>query len=92
MIRITSYNVCYTKLLRDEYRKTLEELRGNRIRMQTQAQSAEEQLAMLRREIASQEGYYRELDAEAAMEARRLSEAEEDLSSIDEEIASYNFV
>ncbi len=71
----------------DEYRKTLEELRGNRIRMQTQAQSAEEQLAMLRREIASQEGYYRELDAEAAMEARRLSEAEEDLSSIDEEIA-----
>jgi len=71
----------------DEYRKTLEELRGNRIRMQTQVQSAEEQLGMIKREIVSQEGYYRELDSETSMEVRRLSEAEEDLSSIDEEIA-----
>ena len=71
----------------DEYRKTLEELRGNRIRMQTQVQAAEESLAMIRREIASQEGYYRELDNESSMEQRRLAEAEEDLLSIDGEIA-----
>jgi chromosome segregation protein len=71
----------------DEYRKTLEELRGNRIRMQTQVQAAEESLSMIRREIASQEGYYRELDNEASLELRRLAEAEEDLLSIDGEIA-----
>lgn len=71
----------------DEYRKTLEELRGNRIRMQTQVQSAEEQLSMIRREIASQEGYYRELENEVSSEERRLADSEENLSSIDEEIA-----
>ncbi len=71
----------------NEYRKTLEELRGNRIRMQTQVQAAEEQLSMIKREIASQEGYYRELENEATLEERRLAESEESLSSIDEEIA-----
>ena len=71
----------------DEYRKTLEELRGNRIRMQTQVQAAEESLAMIRREITSQEGYQRELANETSMEERRLADAEEDLASIDEEIA-----
>ncbi|MBU0955891.1 MAG: AAA family ATPase [Spirochaetes bacterium] len=70
----------------DEYRKTLEELRGNRIRMQTQVQAAEESLTLIRREIASQEAYYRELDNEINIERRRLEEAEEDLSFIDEEI------
>ncbi|OHD15573.1 MAG: chromosome segregation protein SMC [Spirochaetes bacterium GWD1_61_31] len=71
----------------DEYRRTLEELRGNRIRLQTQAQAAEESLAMIRREIASQEAYYRELDNEVSIEKRRLADAEEDLGSIDEDIA-----
>jgi len=71
----------------DEYRKTLEDLRGNRIRMQTQVQAAEESLSMIRREIASQEGYYRELEGETALAERRLSEAEEDLLAIDGEIA-----
>jgi chromosome segregation protein len=71
----------------DEYRKTLEELRGNRIRMQTQVQAAEESLAMIRREIASQEGYYRELENETAMEERRLADAQENLADIDGEIA-----
>ncbi|MBN1519689.1 MAG: AAA family ATPase [Spirochaetales bacterium] len=70
----------------DEYRKTLEELRGNRIRMQTQAQAAEESLALIRREIAGQEGFFRELEAETALDERRLEEAQEDLASIDEEI------
>ncbi|HOX92474.1 MAG TPA: AAA family ATPase, partial [Spirochaetales bacterium] len=71
----------------DEYRATLEELRGNRIRMQTQAQAAEESLALIRREIASQEAFKRELEGELNNDERRLSDAEESLSSIDEEIA-----
>jgi chromosome segregation protein len=70
----------------DEYRRTLEELRGNRIRMQTQIQAAEESVSMIRREIASQEGYHRDLDNETGMDVRRLTEAEEDLTSIDTEI------
>ncbi len=71
----------------DEYRRTLEELRGNRIRMQTQATAAEEALAMLRREIAGQEGYLKELENEVYLEEKRLGESEEELSDIDEELA-----
>ncbi len=71
----------------DEYRKTLEELRGNRIRIQTQAQAAEESLALLRREVAAQEAMLRELENEAWLEEKRHAEAEERLSDLDEEIA-----
>ncbi len=70
----------------DEYRKTLEELRGNRIRMQTQAQAGEEALAILRREIAGQEGYLKELENEVYLEEKRLGESEEELSDLDEEL------
>ena len=71
----------------DEYRATLEDLRGNRIRMQTQVQAAEESLALIRREIAGQEAHCRELDGEAALEERRLGESQEDLLATDGEIA-----
>ena len=71
----------------EEYRSTLEEQRGNRIRMQTQATGAEEALALLRREIAGQEGYLKELENEAYAEERRLRDAVEELGSIDDEIA-----
>jgi chromosome segregation protein len=71
----------------EEYRATLEEQRGNRIRMQTQASGAEEALALLRREIAGQEGYLKELENEVYVEERRLKEAEEELGGIDAEIA-----
>ncbi len=71
----------------EEYRRTLEEARGNRIRMQTQAQSGEEALGILRREIATQEGYLRELENEVYLEEKRLGESEEELSGIDEELA-----
>jgi chromosome segregation protein len=71
----------------DEYRRTLEELRGNRIRMQTQGAAAEEALAMLRREIAGQEGYLKELENEVFLEEKRLGESQEELGGIDEEIA-----
>jgi chromosome segregation protein len=71
----------------DEYRKTLEDQRGNRIRMQTQAAGAEEALGMLRREIAGQEGFLKELENEAFLEEKRLGDSEEELGGIDEEIA-----
>jgi chromosome segregation protein len=71
----------------DEYRRTLEEQRGNRIRMQTQATGTEEALALLRREISGQEGYLKELENEVFLEDRRLKDAEEELGGIDEEIA-----
>jgi chromosome segregation protein len=71
----------------DEYRSTLEDQRGNRIRMQTQATGAEEALALLRREIAGQEGYLKELENEVFLEERRLREGEEELGGIDEDIA-----
>jgi chromosome segregation protein len=71
----------------DEYRRTLEDQRGNRIRMQTQAAGAEEALGMLRREIAGQEGYLKELENESFLEERRLRDSEEELGGIDEEIA-----
>jgi chromosome segregation protein len=71
----------------DEYRRTLEDQRGNRIRMQTQATGAEEALALLRREIAGQEGYLKELENEVFLEEKRLKDSEEELGGIDEEIA-----
>ena len=71
----------------DEYRRTLEDQRGNRIRMQTQATGAEEALALLRREIAGQEGYLKELENEVFLEGKRLSDSEDELGGIDEEIA-----
>jgi chromosome segregation protein len=71
----------------DEYRRTLEELRGNRIRMQTQSTAAEEALTLLRREMSSQEGYLKELENEVFLEEKRLGEAQEELLDIDGEIA-----
>ncbi len=71
----------------DEYRRTLEELRGNRIRMQTQGQAAEEALTLLKREIAVQEGVLRELENEVYLEEKRLADATEQLSDLDQEIA-----
>lgn len=70
-----------------EYRATLGELRGNRIRVETQTQAGAEALAVLRREIASQEAYLRELENEIYLEGKRLAESEEELGDIDTELA-----
>jgi len=71
----------------DEYRRTLEELRGNRIRMQTQGQAAEEALTLLKREVAVQEGVLKELENEVYLEEKRLADATEQLADLDQEIA-----
>ena len=69
-----------------EYRATLGDLRGNRIRVETQAQAGSEALAVLRREIASQEAYLKELENEVFLEGRRLSDAEEELGEVDSDL------
>jgi chromosome segregation protein len=69
-----------------EYRATLEELRGNRIRVETQAQAGAESLSMLRREISSQEAYLKELENEISLEGKRLAESEEELGDLDGEL------
>ncbi len=71
----------------EEYRKTLEEQRGNKIRMQTQAAALDESLSMLRREISGQETHYKELENETELEEKKRSEAEENLAFLDEELA-----
>lgn len=68
-------------------RKALEDQRGNRIRMQTQASGLEENLIRFRREIASQEIFLRELESEMALEKRRLEDSVEELETLDSEIA-----
>ncbi|MEI6875568.1 MAG: AAA family ATPase, partial [Spirochaetota bacterium] len=70
-----------------EYRATLEELRGNRIRVETQAQAGVEALGILRREISSQETYLKELENEAWLEGKKVGESEEELGEIDSELA-----
>ncbi len=71
----------------DEYRKTLEDLRGNRIRSEGQIQAAEQALSMLKREVASQQGFLKELENEIFLEQKSLESSEESLSELDEEIA-----
>ena len=70
----------------DEYRRTLEELRGNRIRVETQGTATEEALALLRRDISSQESFLKELENEVFLEEKRLGESEEELGEIDGEL------
>lgn len=70
----------------EEYRHTLEEARGARIRVQTQMAGAEEALAVFRRELAGQEAHLRELEAEIHADERRLAESRGELESLEGEI------
>jgi chromosome segregation protein len=74
----------------DHYRATLEELRVNRVRMDTQAKAAEEQARLLRRELAGQEGLLKQIRDEIGFDRKRLEElagriagAEADLAGIE---------
>lgn len=79
-----------TELVRkiDEYRKTLEGLRLNRVQMKTQGEAAEEQARLIRRELASQEASLRELENELYTEQKRLEDIREQINDIEGEIAS----
>ncbi len=86
ILNLRAENKALTEKL-DEYRRTLEELRGNKIRVETQGTAAQEALALLRREISGQEAYLKELESEVFLEEKRLGDAEEELSEIDEDLA-----
>jgi len=69
------------------YRRTLEEARMEKTKIQAQMEAAQEALSVLRREIAGQESYRREIANELAGEQRRLDELDEELGTLEEELA-----
>jgi len=71
----------------EAYRKTLEEARLEKTKIQAQMEAAQEALSVLRREIAGQEAYRREIANELAGEQRRLDGLEEELGTLEEELA-----
>lgn len=75
----------------DEYRKTLEGLRLNRVQMKTQSEAAEEQARLIRRELASQEAALRELENELFSEHKRMEDIREQVQDIESELASIEY-
>jgi chromosome segregation protein len=71
----------------DEYRATLEDLRVNRMKMTTQAQAAEEQARLIRRELAGQENLLKTVRDELFLDRRRYEEIEERVAAAEEEAA-----
>ena len=71
----------------DEYRKTLEDLRVNRVRMATQAQAAEEQARLIRRELAGQEGLLKTVQDELFLDRKRFDEIAERIEDAEADIA-----
>ncbi|MDR3174668.1 MAG: AAA family ATPase, partial [Treponema sp.] len=72
----------------NEYRKTLEDLRVSRVRMEAQAHSAGEQARLIRRELAGQQGLLETIRAEIAAYHRRLEETNGRIAAAAEEIAN----
>ena len=70
----------------NEYRATLEELRLNRVKMATQAESAEEQARLIRRELAGQENLLKTIQEELFFDRKRLAEIDERIKSAENEI------
>ncbi len=73
----------------DAYRRTLEEARLGKTKLQTQMSGAQDAIAVFRREIAGQEATLREQETEIFSESRRLGELDEELGEIDSELAEF---
>lgn len=71
----------------ETYRKTLEEARLEKAKIQTQMEAAQNALSVLRREIAGQEAYKHEIASELAGEQKRQQELEEEIESLEDELA-----
>jgi chromosome segregation protein len=71
----------------EAYRKTLEEARLEKTKIQAQMEAAQDALSVLRREISGQEAYRREIANELAGEQRRLDELDEEIVTLEEELA-----
>ena len=70
-----------------EYRSTLEDLRVNRMKMATQAQAAEEQARLIRRELSGQEALLKTIQDELFFDRKRLREIDERIADTETEIA-----
>ncbi len=71
----------------DEYRITLENLRISQAQMKAQIQSSDDQLRLLRREIASQEGALKDLENEFFVETKRFEDIDSQVLEVEGEIA-----
>ncbi|MDR0721096.1 MAG: AAA family ATPase, partial [Treponema sp.] len=71
----------------DEYRATLEDLRVNRMKMSTQAQAAEEQARLIRRELSGQENLLKTIQDELFIDRKRYEEIDERIADVQSEIA-----
>jgi chromosome segregation protein len=71
----------------NEYRKTLEDLRVNRMKMEVQAQAAEEQARLIRRELAGQEGLLKTIQDELFLDRKRFEEIGGRIGDAESEIA-----
>ncbi|GHU09303.1 chromosome partition protein Smc [Spirochaetia bacterium] len=69
------------------YRDTLEELRVSRMQMATQAQSAEEQGRLIRRELAGQEALIKTVRDELFLDRKRFDEIDGRITETEQEIA-----
>jgi chromosome segregation protein len=72
----------------DEYRATLQDLRVSKAQMTAQAQSAEEQAKLIRRELAGQEGLLKNIRDELFLDRKRLEETDERIADTVSEIAA----
>ncbi|MDR3312390.1 MAG: AAA family ATPase, partial [Spirochaetaceae bacterium] len=75
----------------DEYRATLGELKVHKAQNEAQIQGAEEQIRLLRRELASQESLARENNDEIGVETRRFDDIKEQTVELEGEIASIEY-
>ncbi len=71
----------------EEYRTTLEHLRLNQAQMKAQIQSSDDQLRILRRELANQEGELRALENELFTETKRFEDIDNQVLEVEGEIA-----
>jgi chromosome segregation protein len=71
----------------NEYRATLQDLRINRAQMSAQAQSAEEQARLIRRELAGQEGLLKNVQDELFLDRKRFEEINERIADAESELA-----
>ncbi|MEN6599762.1 MAG: AAA family ATPase [Rectinema sp.] len=70
----------------EAYRKTLEEAKLEKAKIQAQMEAAKEALSVLKREIAGQEAYHREVASELLDQQRRCEKLEEEIKLLQEEL------
>ncbi|MCX7775375.1 MAG: AAA family ATPase [Spirochaetaceae bacterium] len=71
----------------ETYRATLEQARMEKSKIQAQMDASLDALTVLRREIAGQEAYRREIAAELEGERKRLAQLAEEIDALESEIA-----